>query len=275
MLKKTLKNGVLFLIIFFAGFLIFVQPENDRDWTQDQTVLPSVKFNNSETVTIKNVRNINYRSTEDYDLAYYDRTISLNDLAKVWFVVEPFGKYGAAHTFVSFEFKNGTFLSISVEIRKEKGESFSPIKGLFRQYELAYVIADERDVLRLRTNYRKDVVRLYPIKTDKEKIVSVFKDMLLRANETKENPEFYNTILNNCTTNIIKHVRKFSDKKIPWWDFRYLMPETIDELAYELGLIDTKLSLEEARKYFMITDRAQKHNSDLNFSKAVRSFSEK
>jgi len=270
--KKIIKITLVVLIISFLAFIIFVRPQNDRDWTPDQTLLPTVTFLDANTVTIKNIRNIEYRTTTDYDLRYYDRTISLNDLRKVWFVVEPFGKYGAAHTFLSFELNDGTFISVSVEIRKEKGESFSPIKGLFRQYELSYVIADERDVLRLRTNYRKDVVRLYPIRADKEKIVSVFKDMLIRAGEIKKNPEFYNTVTNNCATNIVKHVRKFSDKDIPLLDFRYLMPETLDELAYELGLIDTDLLLEEAREHFTINEMAEKHDKDPNFSKAVRNF---
>jgi hypothetical protein len=118
--------------------------------------------------------------------------------------VEPFsGIPGSAHTLLSFEFENDIFVAISVEIRKEKGESYHPAKGLFDQYELMYVIGDEKDLIKLRANYRKDTVFLYPIKAEVEDIRSLFLDMIARTNKLKEKPEFYNTLTNTCTTNIV------------------------------------------------------------------------
>lgn len=264
-----IKLLILAVVIYFIQG-IFVKPSLDRDWTDDQKTPPTVEFIDEDTVAIKNIRNISYRTTSDYDLAYYDRTIKVSDIDSAWFLVEPFGNFGAAHTLVSFGLSDGTYISISVEIRKEKGENFSPVKGLARQYELSYVIADESDVIKLRTNYREDEVRLYPIKTEKEKMQAVFVDMLKRVDSMSTKPEFYNTITNNCTTNIVEHVRKFTDKDIPWYSFKYLMPKYSDEVAYDVGIIDTDLPLETARIKFNITEKAQNCAEDANFSYCIR-----
>lgn len=272
-MKKFFLKAVGFigaLALAYGVFAFVEQPSLVKNWTDDQKVLSTTTFNTDGTVSVRNIRNIDYTSTSTYRVAFYDASFDPEKIVRAWFLVEPFGSFGAAHTLVSFEFEDGKFLAISAEIRKEKGESFSPIKGLLRRYELVYVVADERDVIRLRTNYRKDDVYLYPIAGDKEKVQEIFIDMLTRANKLAENPEMYNTLASNCTTNIISHVRKFSDKPIPWWDFRYLFPATVDEVAYEQGLIDTDLPLEEARKKYFITDRAQELNDDPLFSKKVR-----
>ena len=264
---------VVLCAALFAAYSIFsmvVRPATDRNWTDDQRILARTTFRDDGTVFIEDIRNIEYESVSVYTPAYYDAAFDPGDIVRAWFIVEPFGKFGAAHTFVSFEFEDGRFLSVSAEIRKEKGETFSPIKGLLRRYELVYVIADERDVLRLRTNYRKDPVFLYPIKGDVDRVREVFRDMLHRANSLAEHPEMYNTLTNNCTTNIVSHVRKFSDKKIPWWDTPYLFPATVDKVAYEVGLIDTVLSLEKARQHFLVTSIAQKNDDNPDFSKAIR-----
>ena len=170
---------------------------------------------------------------------------------------------------VLFGFADGRYLAISVEIRKERGEKFSPWKGLLRQYEIVYMVATEEDALMLRTNYRKDIVRLYPVKVSREKMRAVLVSMLKRANALREEPQFYNTLSNNCATNIAHHARKFSEKDIPWWDYRYLMPAYFDEVAYNLGIIDTTLSLEKAREHFNITQKAQKCPRVI-FSKCIR-----
>ena len=146
-----------------------IRPSTDRDWSPDMAVLARAEFS-GDSVTIRNIRNIRYRSIHDYDVRHYDNTFDLRDLKSVWFVVEPFKGYGAgaAHTLVSFGFAGGDYVAISVELRRERGETFSPVLGLLRQYELAYVIADERDVIGLRANHRKDDVFLYPVNTGKD-----------------------------------------------------------------------------------------------------------
>lgn len=259
---------VLFLITFLS--LSLMTPSNDRDWNDDQAILSSAEIKDN-LVQIFNIRNFDYSSTEEYTKDYYDKTFDLDKIVRVWYVVEPFsGIPGSAHTFLSFEFEENQFVSVSVEIRKEKGESFHPIKGLFNQYELMYVIADEKDVVKLRSNYRKDPTYVYPAVATKEKAQDLFLDIMERVNDLKDNPEFYNTITNTCTTNIANHINNITPKKIPFFSFRIMFPANSDKLAYDLGMLDTELSFEEARQRFYINDRAEKYAEDDDFSVKIR-----
>lgn len=262
--------GIAAILISIGIIYLFsIRPSNDRNWSPDQKTLSYADID-GDTVTVHNIRNFRYRTTADYDPAYYDKTFDLKKLQTVWYVVEPFSGYkGAAHTFLSFGFEGDEYVAISVEIRKEVGESFGAVKGLFRQYELMYVIADERDAVKLRSNYRKDRVFLYPVKTTPEKMRVIFLDMLERANKLKENPEFYNTLFSTCTTNIVSHVNKITPGRVPF-RFDILMPANSDRLARELGLIDTDLPLEAARKKFEINARAMKYADSPDFSKKIR-----
>lgn len=256
------------VVLGFVAVHFFTRASNGRDWNNDQNILPYAEINDN-LVSVHNIRNFSYASTTSYTSNYYDKTFDLNKIKKVWYIVEPFsGIPGSAHTFLSFEFEEDQFVSISVEIRKEKGESYHPIKGLLNMYELMYVIADERDVIKLRSNYRKDLVYVYPIKTTKAG--ALFLDMVKRANDLKEHPEFYNTITNTCTTNIVEHVNKITPHRVPFFNLRILLPANSDKLAYELGLIDTDLSFEKARSRYFINERAAKHAEDPDFSRKIR-----
>ena len=270
-MKKNIKIVLLIitsiLIVFFL-LLQFKQPSNNRDWTIDATVLPEINID-GENISIKNIRNFTYRTTSDYTPGYYDRTFKLSQIQNVWFMVEPFSKGGAAHTLLSFELNDGTYLAVSVEIRKEKGESFSALKGLMREYELVYVIADEKDVIKLRANYRKDKVYLYPGQTTPEKARTLFMDMITRANELQEKPEFYNTIVNTCTTNIVSHINAITPNKIPL-SWKVLLPAYSDELAYKIGLLDNTISFKELRKQHLINDLSEKYANDPEYSKRIR-----
>ncbi len=270
------KLFLLPLLLLFISFIlaiivaqIVIKPSNDRNWSTDQAILPYAEINGN-LVHIHNIRNFSYKTTKEYTPAYYDKVFDVDKIKNVYFVIEPFsGIAPSAHTLLSFEFEGNQFVSISVEIRKEKGESFSPVRGLFNQYELMYVIADERDVIKLRSNYRKDKVYVYPIKTTKEKIKIAFLDMVTRANTMKDNPEFYNTLTNTCITNIVSHVNKITPKKVPF-SLKVLFPKNADKLAYDLGMIDTNLSFEEARAKFLINERAEKHADSPDFSLKIR-----
>ena len=258
------------IFIFFLILDLVTSPSNNRNWNNDQAVLPEAKIDGSQ-ITIRNIRNFSYASTTEYTENYYDKTFDLDQIKKVWYVVEPFsGIPGSAHTFLSFEFDGDQCVSISVEIRKEKGESFHPLKGLLNQYELMYVIADERDVIKLRSNYRQDLVYVYPVNTTTEKARELFLSMISRANQLKDQPEFYHSITNTCTTNIVRHINEIAPDRISLFDLRVLLPANSDQLAYELGLLDTDLSFEDARQHFFINDRALKFSDDPNFSLRIR-----
>ncbi len=257
------------LVLAYVVHGVFATPKLDRNWASDQQVLADITFNGN-LVNIKNIRNIHYRSSEDFDVLFYDKVFNLDEIQSAWFMVESFGLFGAAHTLVSFGFKDGSYISISAEIRREEGENFSIAKGLLRKYELVYIIADESDVIKLRTNHRKNKVRLFPIKADKKIVRQVFVDMLTRAQKLASEPEFYNTITNNCMTNIVQHVRKFTDRVIPWWNLGYLLTEFSGQVIYNAGLLNSHLPMHEAREYFLITERAQRCATDEDFSACIR-----
>lgn len=257
------------IAVVAIAFVILVRPSNDRDWSPDQARLPVAEFD-GPLVTIRNVRNFQYLSTDRWQEGWYDKTLDLRELDSLWFIVEPFGeREGPAHTFLSFGFADRDFISISAEIRKEKGESFSALKGLLRQYEIMYVVGDERDLVKLRSNYRKDDVYLYPVRTSAEKKRELFVEMLTRANRLREKPEFYNTLTNTCTTNIVRHVNGIAPKKIPM-RIEVLLPGYSDRLAYELGLIDTDLPFDQLRERFRINELALRFADDPEFSRRIR-----
>lgn len=235
----------------------------------DQARLPRIELD-GRLLRVQNLRHARYRSTSDYDVAWEERTYDLDRLRSAWFVVEPFaGWEGLAHTLMSFGFEGEDYLAVSVEIRKEKGEEFSPWKGLIRQYELMYVLGDERDLIGLRTNHRRDRVYLYPVRAPRERLEQMLVSMLRRANQLAEEPEFYNSLTSSCTTNIVRHVNELVPGRVPW-SYKVLLPGYSDELAYDLGLIDTDLPFEEAQRHFRIDEKAQRFGEGPGFSAAIR-----
>lgn len=261
---------------FVGGFVLvaaghaLVPASNDRDWRIDQAV-PAEASRSGDRLVVKNVRNFRYRSADEFTPAYYDSEFDLKELRSVWYVVEPFSTWqGAAHTFVSFGFSGERYLAISIELRKEKGEDFSAIRGMFRQYELIYVVGDERDLIGLRANVRKDDVYLYPIRATPDEARRLLVDMLDRAGRLVREPEFYHTLTSSCTTNIADHINRIWPGKIPF-SLKTLFPGYADRLAYDLGLIDTTLPFEEARKRYRINDAAGKYAESDDFSTRIRS----
>ena len=252
------------------GYVIVRRPSLNRNWSPDQAVMPRVDFLGDGLLHIQDIRSINYRTTRDYDLKHYDRQIHIEDVESAWLAISPFGAPGIAHAFLSFGLKDGSFIAVSIEVRRQKRQKFSAFKAFVRRFEIMYVIADETDVIKVRTNCVKDKVRLYPVQAEKKVIRAVFLDVMKRADKLGREPEFYNTLWNNCTTNIIKHTRRFSQKPIPFWTFRYLFPESLDKMAYRLNIIDTHLPFDALRAHFDITARAQACESDEDFSSAIR-----
>ncbi|HKI00783.1 MAG TPA: DUF4105 domain-containing protein [Thermoanaerobaculia bacterium] len=274
MLRRLLRATLLAALLLTAGVLAFSifgpRPSNDRDWTPDQARLPWAEFS-GRRVDVHDVRYARYRSAADFDVAWEDRSYDLDRLRSAWFVVEPFERDwdGPAHTLMSFGFEGDDYLSISAEIRKEKGEEFSPWKGLVRQYEIMYVVGDERDLIQLRTNHRRDPVYLYPVRAPRERIEQMFVSMLRRANRLREEPEHYNSLTNTCTTSIVRHVNELVPGRVPW-SYKVLLPGYSDELAYELGLIDTDLPFPAAKSRFRIDDDALRAAGREDFSRRIR-----
>lgn len=255
------------ILVLWLLLVLLFRPSTDREWNTDQDRLPTATFD-GDLVTIRNVRDFAYENTTSYNASWREVTINLSEVESTWFMVERFDAFrGLAHTLVSFGFKDGSYLAVSAEIRKEKGESFSPVKGLLRQYELMYVVATERDVIGLRTNHRKDDVWLYPIRATPEQSRAMLTSMLERANHLSEDPEFYNTATNTCTTNIKRHVDELSPIVPRSW--RVLLPGYVDKLVFDLDLIATDAAtIEEARDEHYITPKAQASTGE--FSEDIR-----
>jgi len=272
-MRKIIPSIILAsLLLFFIAYLI-QQPSTDKNWNQDQKVTSSFKIENN-LAHVSNIRNISYRSTEDYDVHYYDKTFDLDNIASIDYAVVPIADWrGPAHTQLSFGFdtEDGSreYVAISVEIRKEVEEEFSPLKGLLRKFELMYVVADEEDVIKLRTNYRENNVYLYPIKTTQENMKQMFISMLERVNKLNTEPEFYNTFFNSCTTNIADHINIITPNRVPF-NYKVAFPGYSDELAYDLGLIDTNFKLEELREKYNISEAARNLAEHEDFSIEIR-----
>lgn len=259
------------LIIGCVIYLLSRKPSLTRNWSPDQELMPSIEFSDNGTLHIKNIRNVHYRSVKDYDIQHHDKELHLDDVQTAWLAISPFAGMGAAHAFLSFGLKDGTYIAVSIEVRRKKGQSFTPVKAFTRQFEIMYVIAAETDVIKLRTNHTKHTVRLFPLQAEKKVIRDVFMDVLKRADKLGKEPEFYNTLWNNCTTNIIQHARRFSQKPIPFWNLSYLFPESLDKIAYRLNIIDTHLPYEATRDHFDIKELAMSVKEGDDFSAVIRS----
>lgn len=246
-------------------------PSNERVWSPDQAVLPTAAIGRDD-VLVRNVRNCRYLSADDYIVDYYDRVVHLDDLVSVDFVMVPFQTMPSmAHTMLSFGTRDGDRLAVSVEIRKELGESYSVVKGLLNEFEIMYVVADERDVIDLRVRQRGDDVFVYPLRATPVQTRALFVDMMHRANQLAERPEFYNTITNNCTTAIVEHFNHLSKRPLSVSDPRIFLPGYSDELVYDLGLIDTADSFAETKRRANVSALARQHDRDEpNFSQAIR-----
>lgn len=269
---RRVKKRYVLAAVLAAGLAAraTIQPSNQRDWTPDNARTAWAEFR-GDSVYVHNVRNADYTSPQQYTVRWEDRAYDLRDVRTAWYLVEPFGKdwRGPAHTLASFGFADGRYLAVSVEIRKERGESFSPWKGLMRQYEITYVVADERDVIRLRTNFRRDSVYLYPIRTTQPRVRAMLADMLHRATDLRDRPEFYNTLTSTCTTNLARHVNRVAPHRVPV-SWKVMFPGYSDRLAYDLGLIDTNLPFEAARERYHVNARALRYGDSPDFSRLIR-----
>jgi hypothetical protein len=250
--------------------LLLERPSGDREWIAQQARVPVIAFA-GDVVRIGNVRNTTYRTADDYDVHYEERVYDLDRLQRVWLALAPFGDgwRGPAHIFLSFEFADSQYVSVSVEARREVGEEYSVWKGLLRRYELTYVIGDERDLLGLRAVQWNDPTYLYPIRATPAQAREVFVRMLTHAQQLEQRPEFYNTLFSNCTTNIVRPVNQFATNRIRW-GWQVLLPGYSDDLAYAMGLIDSDGSLEEVRARHRINERAQGAWGAADFSARIR-----
>jgi len=230
-------------------FWLGKKPSNDRDWSPDNAVLAQVHVRR-DSLRVQGVRSFRYRTTRDFDASWFDGEYDLSELTRLDFFVAPFnlikgatGEGGKAHTFVSFGFGEQQ-LAVSIEVRRVAGDRFDALRGLFRGFELMYVYADEEDVVGVRTHAQNAPVYMLPVATSRDRMCALFLDMAARANQLHDRPEFYNTLTNTCTTNLVRHVNAIVPGRIRP-SHHSLLPGYSPSLLYRLGLIDTRLPLAE------------------------------
>ncbi len=259
--------AALMPVIVVALWWTAIAPSNTRDWTPDVARTARASFDGSR-VTIENVRNFNYRSETDYDQRWETRTYDLDRVKGVDLFLSFWGPTQIAHTSVSWEFDDGQHLAISIETRREKGESYSAIRGFFRQYELYYVVADERDLVGLRANYRGEQVYLYRIRVPPSQARALLVDYLDKINRLADHPQWYNALTQNGTTTIRGHAQNVgSGSRLDW---RLLANGHLDQLLYERGQIDTDLPFEDLRARSNITAMAKAADNSPDFSARIR-----
>ena len=269
-LVRPFLRGLAIALLPVAAVALWwasVPPSNTRDWAPDVARTARATFDGNR-VTIENVRNFKYRSESDYDQRWETRIYNLDGIHGLDLFLSFWGPTQIAHTIASWEFDDGQHLAISIETRKEKGESYSALRGFFHQYELYYVVADERDLVGLRTNYRGEQVYLYRIRVPASQARALLIDYLDEVNRLADHPQWYNALTQNCTTTIRGHAQRVgAGGRLDW---RLLANGHLDELLYERGQIDTDLSFDDLRNRNNITKAAKAADDSLDFSARIR-----
>lgn len=263
--RALLGFALLFLIVL--GWWFTLQPTNNRDWAPDVAELPGITIE-GDIVTIRNVRNFEYRSETDFTPRYDTRTYDLSKLRTLDFFCSYWAGPSIAHTFLSFGFDDGQQLVLSVETRKVKGESYSAVMGFFRQYELIYIFADERDIVRVRTNFRGEHVYMFRTRASGEKLRSALVKFLRRAEHLDTNPAWYNALTDNCTNNL------FAIGSVPPASIvfrpRILLTGYADEYLYHQGSLATQVPFDELKAESLIDAKAIAAGDSPDFSKLIR-----
>jgi hypothetical protein len=263
-------NGAVGVVIVFGvvlGWWIGIEPRNDRHWQPDVAELPTAEVT-GDRITVHNVRNFEYRSETDFTPRWESRTYDLTKIQGFDLFLSYWGPRAIAHTILSWQFDGAPPLAVSIETRKQQGEDYSAIGGFFRQYELYYVVADERDLIRLRTNFRREDVYLYRLRTPTARARALLLDYLAKVNRLAHQPDWYNAFTRNCTTTIFLHVR---DLGIPFnWDWKMFLNGYIDEELYAEGVINTTLPFDQLRARSAISSIAKGVGDQADFSSAIR-----
>jgi hypothetical protein len=268
-----IRGKLLKLAIVFGAFTVVVlwwftlKPSNNRAWQPDVAQTAWAEINGDE-ITIHNVRNCDYRSETDFTPHWETRTVRLSQITGMDVAINYWGSPWIAHPIVSFQFSEGLPLCFSVETRKTIGQQYSAIKVLYRQYTLIYIVADERDVIRLRSNYRREDVYLYHTLASPDQARQRFREYMNTLNALHENARWYNAVTSNCTTSI--RAQRAAERRVRW-DWRILFNGKIDEMLYQDHVVATGgLSFTELKQRSLINERARTADQDPDFSRAIR-----
>lgn len=266
---KLLRLAIVFgVVVIVASWWLTLKPSNDRAWQPDvaQTAWAQI---NGDYVTVHNVRNCVYRSETDFTPRWETRTVRLSQIAGMDVAIDYWGSPWISHPIVSFQFRDAVPVCFSIETRKTIGQTYSPLRGLYRQYTLIYIVADERDSIRVRTNYRRNEdVYLYHTLASPAQARERFLEYLNTLNSLRDHPRWYNAVTSNCTTNI-RTQRSINERA--QWDWRMLLNGKADEMLYERHAVATGgLPFAELKQRSLINKRARAADHDPDFSRLIR-----
>jgi hypothetical protein len=255
------------LFALVLGWWLSIAPRNDRLWLADVSRLPAMRVE-GQRLTVTNVRNFEYRSEQDFTARWEERSYDLSRLAGLDLAIGDWGAGLIVHTMLSWEFEGGEHLVVSIETRKEEGESYSALRGFFRQFELYYAVGDERDILGVRAGVRAERVRVYRLSLSPDRARSLLLSYAQRINRLAEEPAWYNAATHNCTTSIRLHAIELGIERP--WDWRVLVNGRGEELLYSQGMVDTSLPFEELRARSDVTEAARAALGSPDFSARIR-----
>ncbi len=267
------RGNLLTLAIVFGVFVVVaswwltLKPSNNRAWQPDVAQIAWAQINGDE-VTIHNVRNCDYRTDTDFTPHWETRAVRLSQITGMDVAINYWGSPWISHPIVSFLFGDALPLCFSIETRKKIGQKYSALRGLYRQYTLIYIVADERDSIRVRSNYRHEDVYLYHTRASPAQARERFLEYLKAMNALRDDPRWYNEITANCTTSI--RTQRSVSERVPW-DWRMLINGKADELLYERHAIATGgLPFAELKQRSLINKRAIAADQDPDFSRVIR-----
>ena len=260
---------VAFTLVFLGvvAWWIAIPASHDRPWRPEVATIPRVVID-GDRVRISGVRNFTYRRRNDFTEKLEEREYLLSNLTGLDFYVSYWSEGLVGHTFLSFMFDNAPPLSISIETRPEKGEGFDPLASLFKQFELIYVVGDERDLVGVRASHRRETVYLYPLNTSAEDARRLLLVYLARINELADRPEFYHLLSNSCTINIFRYANAAGREGR--FDIRHLFNGLVDSYLYHSGRVDTTLPFDELRRRSLINEAVQAAEGSPDFSQRIR-----
>jgi len=260
-----LACGGLFALVL--AWWLSIEPRNDRLWLPDVSQLATARVE-GERLTITNLRNFEYRTESDFTPRWEERSYDLSRVTGVDLCVCDWGAGLIVHTMLSWEFEDEQHLVVSIETRKEVGEGYSALRGFFRQFELYYVVGDERDLIGVRTGLRGERVRLYRLAMSAENARALLVDYAQRINHLSAEPAWYNALTHNCTTSIRLHAIDLGIEQP--WDWRILVNGRGEELLYQRGMVDASLPFEELRARSDVTEAARAAGTRPDFSRLIR-----
>ena len=280
LLRPRWKGLAVFAALWLGvvAWYWMIPATNNGDWQPDVAQVATAVVN-GDKLTVRNVRNCTYRSEFDYDAKWEERTYDLTKLQAMDLMFVYWGSPLIAHAMVSFEFEDPaapgglSYICASIETRKLKGQGYSAVKGLFKQFALIYTIGDERDLIGLRTHHRHEQVYMYRLGGTQQYRRAMLMSYMDRINKMAQHPEWYNALTSSCFTNILFQSREVNENRIPWWemiDSRVVFDGGFDTFLYEHQKINTGMPFNEIKKLSLVNSKVDAAPIGADFSLKIR-----